>query len=339
MDVPQGPFQAMDPTEGFEDALERTKDFLFRPFNLTIWISIGLMVLFEGCGSGGGGGGNLRLPNFGSEGGGSGLKGLEASGAAAGLDGPIMIGIVLGAVILTLAMTVVFSYLGARGTMMFCRAIATGDVSLADNWRMTEKPSMSLFKFNLIVMGSMVGAGLLVSGIMFAVTGGFQRFEGPALAVAALMGLLAIPIFVLYQCMASLLRNFVAPLMWKFDIECVPAWELFHAAVKDNLGPVFVFLLIRFGLSIAIGVATMIVGFITCCIGFLPVISQTLTAPLHVFERSYSFKVLESAGPDFAMLEALKPKAFGEPPVAPGPMPTPESFDEDLGDDSDTPEH
>ena len=74
------------------------------------------------------------------------------------------------------------------------------------------------------------------------------------------------------------------------------------------------FLIIKIIYSMIFGVARSLIGYCTCCIGFLPVVGQAVLAPLHVFERTYSIYVLQSLGPDYAIIE---PEPLPEPPMLP----------------------
>ena len=74
----------------------------------------------------------------------------------------------------------------------------------------------------------------------------------------------------------------------------------------------FLFLVIRFAYFIAFGIASVLIGCVTCCIGFLPVIHHTLFAPFYVFDRSYSLYVLESLGPDFRIIQPAPPDLIPE---------------------------
>ena len=93
-----------------------------------------------------------------------------------------------------------------------------------------------------------------------------------------------------------------------------------------------------------LGVALM-AGALTCCVGFLPVIHQTIMSPYYVFERAWGLNVLASLGPDFDLIGYAPapgaPPGFGggytPPPGAPPgygsqggyggpPMPPPGGF-------------
>jgi hypothetical protein len=72
----------------------------------------------------------------------------------------------------------------------------------------------------------------------------------------------------------------------------------------------------------------MVLGVVTCCIGLLPIVHQTLMAPYYFFERSHTLHMLASLGPEFDLLTEPNapdpnygwgappgPSATGVPPV------------------------
>jgi hypothetical protein len=49
----------------------------------------------------------------------------------------------------------------------------------------------------------------------------------------------------------------------------------------------------------------MILGCLTCCIGFFPYLNAVVTLPLLVFDRCYLIYFLEQFGPEYSILVEL----------------------------------
>ena len=69
--------------------------------------------------------------------------------------------------------------------------------------------------------------------------------------------------------------------------------------------------LLKFVVGIAVGLAVLIASCLTCCIGALPLINQTLFQPIYYAERAWSLKLLAQLGED------VTPKVMPPPPAPP----------------------
>ncbi len=122
-----------------------------------------------------------------------------------------------------------------------------------------------------------------------------------------------------------MIRNFVAPVMLRFDLGAGEAWSHFRSAASGSFGSIALFFLIRVALGVGVGLLAFVVTLCTCCIGALPVLQQTLMAPWLFFERAYGLYAIESLGPDMKMLDELddRPAPYPPPPgggfAPPGP--------------------
>lgn len=60
----------------------------------------------------------------------------------------------------------------------------------------------------------------------------------------------------------------------------------------------------RVVLGFAMGIVSTAAVFLTRCLGGLPVVHQTLLAPLYFFDRSFTLHVLASIGGEYAGMVA-----------------------------------
>jgi hypothetical protein len=128
-----------------------------------------------------------------------------------------------------------------------------------------------------------------------------------AAGVAAVAGLvLALLAVVLAAVLASMaLRDFVAPLQVVSGLGCGEALRLFAGLVRAHPGVFLVYVILKVAFMAALAIAALVAGCCTCCIGFLPVVAQTVLQPAYYFERAWPLFVLRRLGYDaFAALTA-----------------------------------
>lgn len=327
-------------TESLSPAWEHMKRVLFRPFNLGTWFSFGFIFFLQSCAEGGGS--SFNFPGGGGNGG-SRSSGYGSSGshdtdnsifhaldrvtsalhhgdvAPRGLGDAevgLIVGIAIAAIVIAIPIALLVMWLGARGQMMAIRAVASGAAPIGETWRATSGAGSKFFKFHLAILGITLGLLLPFAGAGGAVAMSADRAHPENLIVPiVLIGLVAVLAMIPLMVVSGLGRNFVAPIMLKHGVGAREGWKMFWARARGNVGPLFVFFLLKgvFGMLAAV-VATM-AGLITCCVGFLPVVHQTIMAPYHVFERAWSLQILASLDPDFDMI-AQAPAAgpgFGPP--------------------------
>ena len=261
------------------------------------------------------------------------------SGAHAGMGGTgdnpfgnfdtsLLIPILIGAIVLLIPITLVLYWLGARGQMMAIRSVAIGRADIGESWAVTKSAGGSLFKFHLVVIALacvafvplLCGGGLWAYSIQRASPDNYEALLPVLFIVAGVMLVVAIPFMVLN----ALARNFVAPLMWKDGTSSREAWKKFWGVGKNFIGQIVLFFVLRIVFSMLAGVIGIVAGFVTCCLGFLPVLHQTVMAPYYVFERAWTLEILASMGPDFDVRgggaqQPQGPTGFGPPPGFGGP--------------------
>jgi hypothetical protein len=332
-------------TESMGPAWETMKRILFRPFNIGTWFSFGFIFFLQSCIEGGGGGNNLRLPNTnggGGHGGGNGggdtgnnLAGLAhellhslhlGGGGGGGGAGPgfgpgdlpetgVLLIIVAVACVVAIPLIILMMWLGTRGQMMAIRAVATGQPGIGDQWNATRDAGGKLFKFHLAMTGigmvfslPLIGGGVLLAMPVIRDGAGIETILPMLIGLGVVLVLFMIP-FLLVNAMA---RNFVAPIMLKHGLGARDGWKRFWAVGKGHMGGIFLFYVMRVLVGIGASIVGIVAGFLTCCLGFLPVLHQTLMAPYYVFERAWTLEVLASMSPDFDV------RGGGAPPP---PMP------------------
>lgn len=311
-DLPPIQYGRIDCMGAIEKAVEHTKVMLFRPFDLNKWIALGVIIFLSVLGTGGSG---FSFPNFQGTGGPGGAppssprEMVEEARAflSENLNEIVMIAAVV--FLLVLAFSVLIAWLGARGRLMFVRAVALDTAAIGESWTEAGKLSASLFWFSILLMVLSWIFMLLIGGLALflflnAVDAGAETFVEfwPYMAWPILLFLLFMAVILPVW---LLLNDFVVPVMYCFNVTIGPAWRIVLGMIGGNILTLTLFYVIRLVVGIVKGIAIMLAGCATCCVGFLPVISQALTSPVHVFDRAFSMFALESMSPDFKMIRPV----------------------------------
>ncbi|MBN2310355.1 MAG: hypothetical protein JXR94_15380 [Candidatus Hydrogenedentes bacterium] len=324
----------MQVIESIERAIQHTKRVLFQPFTFSKWLCLGLIAFLDVVlGGGGKGGGFSYNPygGFGSQGPGGGgtFHPAEMIGKFEGWIGAhlgVILAIAIPVLLLWAGLILVSQWLGARGQMMFIRAVARDEAALGVNWRETRGPAWSLFLFRvcLAFAGTVVVAGLGAAAYLSVrvIALGDVREISPYVFALLPYLLVAIAIGIGFGVVSALLRSFVAPLMLHLNQPCLQTWGSFGHILRGNWLPILGFFGLKLLYSMGFGIVAALAGCITCCIGGLPVIHHTLFAPYYVFDRSVSLFMLQSLGPEYAIVQMpdLPGDIPPELPPEPGPL-------------------
>jgi hypothetical protein len=306
--------------EAAQQAITLTGQRLF-PFRLERWLPLGVVAMLDQCGRGGGG--SFNVPGGGGGGGGDagamgGGAGDEVSQAIEWVQEHLLV-IALGGCavfLLVAALVALVTFLRSRGTFMYIDDVATGRFDIVRPWREHADKAWSFFgwSFGIAIAGFLVVVALLVPIVWSILT--LIRSGASALPIVTIVAcvLLVIALAIGLGLFGVLLRDFAAPLQLRLGVATGPAlrvaWGLVRTYPLTFLG--YLGLKIVFGIAMAI--CAILAGCFTCCLGFLPVIAQTILQPLLYFERGWSLMILRQAGYDL-----FPPAPPPVPPAAPPP--------------------
>jgi hypothetical protein len=306
------PSVTVSPVDAARVAYDHTRSQLF-PIRLEKWLALGLLAFLDQCGRafrGGGGspGGHGHAPRPGewppdmSQVGAWLERVSEWVAAHAAL---LAIGAVVGLIVFGLVAAIVL-WLNARGVFMYADAVATGRTDLGRLWRQHAEAASSYFGWSLgltfAILFTLILAGGLVAATVFAFLGGRLQGTGGWLVLAAMVPVVALLVLALPLLgLAGLaLRDFVAPLQIATGLPCGAAARLLESLVLAHPGAFVLYLILKLLVVVGTGLVVVIFGCLTCCLGFLPVVMQTLFQPLFHFERSLSLMLLRQMGYDVA---------------------------------------
>jgi len=289
-------------------AWRRARRMLFEPFELGVWLVLGFTAWLARLAGGGGGGGSVPardMSHIGPVRDPSGV--LHALGRewhrlwAETRIGPWM---VAGALLL-LALLVVLLWLSSRGKVIFLDNVARGRAEVREPWRRLGRLGDSLFGFRV----AFVAAVLAVAAVLILLTVTIAHGALGIVTVAVLWAAFGLVSgFVL-----MLLDNFVVPIMVRFELPVGRAWDALLPWVSRDPWTFVVYGLMLLGLAILVGLGIVVVGLLSCCMGFvllaLPYLGTVVLLPVLITYRALGPELLSRVDPGFAgLLEELPPR-------------------------------
>ncbi len=290
-------------------AWEGTAQRLFRPFDGRKWLWLGfsawLATLLEG------GGGSFNFPMGGGE---DADVASEVSRAGQWLSENLgcVLAVLVPLGLFFLALLVALTYLKARAEFVFLDQVAWDHTRFERPWHAYRRQGISVFLWRWGV-GAVVLAAvgfLVLLGIFLWLPARGAPEMGAGHVVRILLTAPILLLFLLVVLAAVLaeffLKSFVIPIMARQDLRAVEAWRRFLPLLKANAGGFALYAIVACALWLAIGMAILFAGCMTCCIGFLvlalPWIGTLPLLPVLVFFRLFSLAFLSQLGADYDLL-------------------------------------
>ncbi|MFC7080567.1 DUF7544 domain-containing protein [Halorussus caseinilyticus] len=241
--------------EDLDDALDATKSLL-TPFDARQWLKLALVVFFLGNASSGSSwtaGSSTDAPPDAPPGP-AGPTGVE-------VDLPFAFGevlpVVLGIVAVALVVGLVYSLVGSVMEFVFVESLRRQRVRIRPYADQHFGQALRLFAFR-VALGLLVVVpvlGILASVVSFA--GGQPGFSVGLLAVfVPLLIFLGIAVAVV----DGFTTNFVVPVMILKNVGILDGWRRFWPALTGQWEQYGVYVLVRFGLALAVGLLASVVG-------------------------------------------------------------------------------
>ncbi len=317
MDTPPVQIEFIAPVQR---ALAHVRRVLFDPFQFEKWLVLGFCAWLATLGQFSGFGGNFPGNH-------SGRNGMNFPGKSpADLVEPVrsfmasnwiwLIPVVAAVLVLAVAVWLFVVWITSRGQFMFLDCVIRNRAEVVAPWQTQARSSWSLFQFRLLtaLASGLLFVGLaLVAFLCFAGLAHASDVKWVAIALVIVAATLGIAFFLLAVAAVVLMQDFVLPLMWLRGKGCVAAWMEFLGILGSRIGAFIVYLLLRLGLGILIGILLIVAIFATCCIAgclmMLPYIGAVLLLPVFVFTRSLPLYFLAQFGPNYDVFQAGTPRA------------------------------
>ena len=303
----------------FEEAIELTKQILFRPFDFGKWCVIGFAAFLAGGANFGLG---FRLPLK------AGNWSIHSSSYTSS-TGPFMHGghvqwwlIALFAVIflVVLAIVVVLSWVRARGAFIFTDCVVRNRAAIVEPWNEFRREGNSLFLFSWLVALAFLSIVALAS-LAFVLPLLLTRNHGTSANFAPIAGLVLFCTIIFFAAVAwALVYHFVVPIMYRRRCRALAAVQDSASLIITYPAPIILYFLFLVAVAIVCALVGCVTVCVTCCIAALPYVGTVILLPIFVLLRAYVLFFLRQFGADYDVWNAVPPSAPPSPPVTP-PLP------------------
>jgi hypothetical protein len=296
-------------------AYERMKRVLFEPFDIKKWFLLGFSAWLAALADGGGGG--------------NGLDGGNIENWDGSFDGgwerwfhdntllavAIIIGVCL-IVLFILALVIALLWVSSRGKFMFLDNLVHDRTLISQPWKEFRQIANSLFIWRLLIG---FGAMLVIFGIgAGAVLAIFALAKSSEIAMWVVIGVMLLVLLLLILALSYItvmLEEFVIPIMYKERIKTLPAVRRFLSLHGQHLPDFIIYFIWIILLWIGVMLGLVVLGLVTCCVGFLlmiiPYLGTVFLLPVAVFFRYLGPEFIRQYGPEFDILIEREP-----PPVS-----------------------
>lgn len=291
--------------DAISKAVERSKQLLF-PFKAEKWFGLGFTVFLAQCGEGGGGS-FPNIPSGGSPSSSTGSGGPDFSQMFRDAVTAVYDNLALYLVLGSLALLVSFGLWGtilwfsSRAKLMLVESVVWDRVDFSGQWTRAAELGFGLFKFRALFTlgGALLGLAFFggAAAVGWADFMAGQFLGSGAIVAYSLLGFATFFVSLPWAIVMALLDDFVVPLMVIRNTAVGEAWGMCRREVlRDNVGGMIVFYVLRFVLAIAVGIVAMMATCVTCCITAIPYIGTVVLLPVFVFWRAFPLYYLEELG-------------------------------------------
>ncbi|MFH0992602.1 MAG: hypothetical protein V1799_21605 [bacterium] len=293
--------QYIDPlSRGFE----RMKSALFQPFDPKIWFVVGFTAFLAGL-TDYHRGGDTGFKNRGSVNW-EDILYLPEKIWEWLINNPLWFTLVIIAMVVIIILAVLFTWLSSRGKFMFLDNVIHRRALVVAPWHEYRREGNSLFVWSFSF--GLLAFGIIVVYVVTCFLSLYGLYEGTndsglLIAPAIFMGLGLITMFLLISFIELLLEDFIVPIMYKNRVSMVEALRLFFPLLVAHFFRFFAYALLVLLVTVFLIAGIVMVGLLTCCIGFLvliiPYINAVVLLPISYTMRAFSVEFLEQFGPEY----------------------------------------
>ena len=296
----------------------RMKKALFNPFDLKKWFVVGFTAFLAGLteGPGGGGGGSNWKSDYGSNWDLGDV--IEAPRNALDwlIESPERIVLISMVALILMVFILLIVWLSSRGKFMFLHNVVHNSAEVAKPCRVYGNQGNSLclwtIGFGLVCVAFFTLFAGLVYNLVTRIHYGEIAAADVILWIVGLSFLFIVSIFVVGY-VSLFLDDFIVPIMYKHKIAASDAWRKFLPIFKTYAMHFILYGILLFLIYLAIGVAVVLVGVFTCCIGFfllvIPYINSVFTLPISFTLRGFSAEFLAQFGAKYNVFQRTQKAA------------------------------
>ncbi|MDD5134289.1 MAG: hypothetical protein PHP01_02615 [Phycisphaerae bacterium] len=295
------------------EAIERTKLILFRPFDLGKWFIIGFCAfLAEFCRETFGGGlifkfndagktDNSQIPPE--------LMNLWHEHTA------LIIATAAAVAILLATVWILIMWLSSRGQFMFLDCLVQNKAYIKEPWGKFKHRGNGLFGFRLLaVAAAMVIVVPLSIFAVYCISILKEQNTEPIVAalMLAIMLLAAFAVSSFFGTVKLLTIDFVVPIMYIHKTGIWTAWRKLWPILWNNIWKMTIYLLFKMLIICCIGLIVLLIICIGCCfccastLIVIPYLGAVILLPFSSFYRLYSLFYFRQYGPEFDVFAATE---------------------------------
>jgi hypothetical protein len=298
----------------FSDAVELTKQILFRPFDLKKWFIIGFAAWLSHLG---GGGFNFntgysnrsdirRNPVF-----------QQFSDTLHHTPTWVIVLVVVVVVVLFLCLIILFAWLRARGRFMFVDCVVRNRAAIAEPWREFRRLGNSFFLISLLVGIGFLLVAAVIGVPLILLIGRHHHDHDYNLFLLCVILAFAVVIFVLGIAW-MLIAHLMIPIMYRRRISAWPAVREAIALIGRHPDAITLYCLFWILLGIGSAVVACLTICLTCCVAAVPYVGTVILLPMYVCLRGFGLLFLKQFGPDYDVWAGVT--TASEPPPEPPPL-------------------
>lgn len=267
---------------------------ILSPFDASKWLGLAFCAFLANCSKGGGGGN--AFSGFDSVDDGMGFKEYVVSSMYSLIEmGPLVFAAIGAVVVMVILLRVLAVWVGSRGHFMFIDGILHNRGNVTEPWNRFRGLAHSLF-LTRVSVDVFMWLGLGIFGVLIAF-GMVTIAASPAiggLTVLSAFLLLLLPGLFAVGMIHFIIDTLLIPAMYKSGKRASEVWPTVKSdLISGHWGDLFLYGLVRIGLHIGVGIATIVITLCTCCIPALPYIGTVALLPFIIFMRSHQLAFYE----------------------------------------------
>jgi hypothetical protein len=288
----------------FIRAWERMKTALFKPVDMNKWFVVGFTAFLSELidfGSNAGSGGNIdRDFNWHD------ILFFPQEAWEWLQENPGWFVLISMALCLLIILGIILTWISARGKFMFLDNVIHDRALVRKPWHEFRKVGDSLFSWRIVFDLLVLVCFILYLVYCFSYLYDLYRAgedESVLLLPAIWMVIGMVVLFLIEGFIHLLLSDFITPMMYKYRIGTNEGWRMFLPLLSTQFIYFLGYALLVLAVMLVVGIGIIIVGFLTCCCGFviliIPYINSVVLLPISYTLRAYSIEFLEQFGPEY----------------------------------------
>jgi hypothetical protein len=291
--------------EPLSRAWDRTRVILWQPFDLAKWLLLAFAAWLAGLTTDTGSAFAWRADA--KDTGGDVWRGFDHAWSELASNAVWLPFVVIG-IMLAIGFAVLMLWITSRFKFIFLDNLVRNQSEIVEPWNRHEALGNSLFLWRLCFALACVVGALMIMLVFFAPAAGFSVHDALAgLSVASgFFGVLGLVVFgILAAFIALFTESFVIPIMYRYEIRILEAWQAFIPWLKARPFHFVVYGLFVLMLAAIFSVFFSIFCLMTCCMAAVPYLGTALLLPVWVAYRLLSVEFLAQFHPDFDLFRPL----------------------------------